>query len=66
MDRSVDFAPSLSGGGEVVFFILSHCNGKNIIQKIVRELYEQYPETYNNQRKVLIKIGKTAKKYLDK
>jgi protein arginine N-methyltransferase 1 len=63
LSRSVDFAPSLSGGGEVVFFILSRCNGKNTIQKIARELCEQYPETYNNLRKALIKVGKTVKKF---
>jgi protein arginine N-methyltransferase 1 len=66
LSRSVDFAPSLSGGGKVEFFILSRCNGKNTTQKIASELYEQYPETYNNLRKALIKVGKTVKKYLDK
>ena len=63
LSRSVDFAPSLSEAGEVELFILSCCNGKNTIQKIASELCEQYPKTYNNLRKALIKVGKTVKKY---
>jgi hypothetical protein len=66
LGRSVDSVPSLSKAGEEELFILSRCNGKNTIQQIARELCEYRPETYNNLRKALIKVGKTVKKYLDK
>jgi protein arginine N-methyltransferase 1 len=63
LNRSVDFVPSLSGGGEVDFFILSLFNGKNTVQKIACELCKQYPGTYNNLRKALTRVGKTVKRY---
>ncbi len=64
--HSIDFSPSLNETGKIELFILGRYNGKNTIQKIACELCEQYPETYNNLRKALIKVGKTVKKYLDK
>ena len=59
--QSINFSPSLNETGKIELFILSLCDGKTTVQKIAKELCEQYPQTYDRIEKALSKVNKVVK-----